>query len=240
MDTATAAPTTLAASRIRRFLEKEPVVWLSTVRPDGNPHLVSDLVLVGRRGGPRLLEAERAEGSQPPREPVGDARARRRRGGLRRRDASRSRRAPAGPDRRTSCRPNSSPSIRRGSRHSNCRPPNSRRPTTRSSGSSRTSSSGGTAERRREARGSPVRQPSRSTSRDDRTTPGSTASRSRAGAHANASRRGSSSRPATGVRSESALPETVVRGLRELGRGFGEPSLGTRRGVFGEPSLVGA
>ena len=40
MDTATAAPTTLAASRVRRFLEKEPVVWLSTVRPDGNPHLV--------------------------------------------------------------------------------------------------------------------------------------------------------------------------------------------------------
>ena len=40
MDIATAAPTTLAASRIRRFLEKEPVVWLSTVRPDGNPHLV--------------------------------------------------------------------------------------------------------------------------------------------------------------------------------------------------------
>lgn len=30
----------LAASRIRRFLEQEPVVWLSTVRPDGNPHLV--------------------------------------------------------------------------------------------------------------------------------------------------------------------------------------------------------
>src|SRR3954447_14866070 len=40
MDTATAASTTLAATRIRRFLEKEPVVWLSTVRPDGNPHLV--------------------------------------------------------------------------------------------------------------------------------------------------------------------------------------------------------
>jgi PPOX class probable F420-dependent enzyme len=30
----------LAASRIRRFLEQEPVVWLSTVRPDGGPHLV--------------------------------------------------------------------------------------------------------------------------------------------------------------------------------------------------------
>jgi PPOX class probable F420-dependent enzyme len=32
--------TSLAATRIRRFLELEPVVWLSTVRPDGGPHLV--------------------------------------------------------------------------------------------------------------------------------------------------------------------------------------------------------
>ena len=32
--------TSLAAGRIRRFLEQEPVVWLSTVRPDGRPHLV--------------------------------------------------------------------------------------------------------------------------------------------------------------------------------------------------------
>jgi PPOX class probable F420-dependent enzyme len=32
--------TSLAAARIRRFLEQEPVVWLSTVRPDGGPHLV--------------------------------------------------------------------------------------------------------------------------------------------------------------------------------------------------------
>jgi PPOX class probable F420-dependent enzyme len=39
MDTTTAA-TTLAATRIRRFLEHEPVVWLSTVRPDGTPHIV--------------------------------------------------------------------------------------------------------------------------------------------------------------------------------------------------------
>ena len=35
-----AASSTLAASRIRRFLETEPVVWVSTVRPDGTPHLV--------------------------------------------------------------------------------------------------------------------------------------------------------------------------------------------------------
>ncbi|MEX1169793.1 MAG: pyridoxamine 5'-phosphate oxidase family protein [Chloroflexota bacterium] len=32
--------TPLAAARIQRFLEQEPVVWLSTVRPDGEPHLV--------------------------------------------------------------------------------------------------------------------------------------------------------------------------------------------------------
>lgn len=30
----------LAAARITGFLEREPVVWLSTVRPDGGPHLV--------------------------------------------------------------------------------------------------------------------------------------------------------------------------------------------------------
>jgi PPOX class probable F420-dependent enzyme len=30
----------LATARILRFLEQEPIVWLSTVRPDGNPHLV--------------------------------------------------------------------------------------------------------------------------------------------------------------------------------------------------------
>lgn len=32
--------TTLAATRIVRFLERKSVVWLSTVRPDGGPHLV--------------------------------------------------------------------------------------------------------------------------------------------------------------------------------------------------------
>ena len=32
--------TSLSAARIVRFLEREPVVWLSTVRPDGGPHLV--------------------------------------------------------------------------------------------------------------------------------------------------------------------------------------------------------
>ena len=30
----------LAVARIQRFLEEEAVVWLSTVRPDGTPHIV--------------------------------------------------------------------------------------------------------------------------------------------------------------------------------------------------------
>ena len=30
----------LAVARIERFLEQEPIVWLSTVRPDGTPHIV--------------------------------------------------------------------------------------------------------------------------------------------------------------------------------------------------------
>jgi PPOX class probable F420-dependent enzyme len=33
-------PRDLAAARVARLLEFEPVVWLSTVRPDGLPHLV--------------------------------------------------------------------------------------------------------------------------------------------------------------------------------------------------------
>ena len=40
----------LAATRIRRFLEEEPVVWLSTVRPGRDAAHRPDLVLVGRRG----------------------------------------------------------------------------------------------------------------------------------------------------------------------------------------------
>jgi PPOX class probable F420-dependent enzyme len=31
---------TVAGARIQRFLEEEPVVWLSMVRPDGTPHIV--------------------------------------------------------------------------------------------------------------------------------------------------------------------------------------------------------
>ena len=31
---------TIAAFRVQRFLETEPVIWLSSIRPDGAPHLV--------------------------------------------------------------------------------------------------------------------------------------------------------------------------------------------------------
>jgi PPOX class probable F420-dependent enzyme len=34
------ATTDLAATRVRRFLETEPVIWLSSTRADGAPHLV--------------------------------------------------------------------------------------------------------------------------------------------------------------------------------------------------------
>jgi PPOX class probable F420-dependent enzyme len=34
------ATPSVAATRSQRFLEEEPVVWLSTVRPDGGPHIV--------------------------------------------------------------------------------------------------------------------------------------------------------------------------------------------------------
>ena len=69
-------PTTVAASRIHGFLEREPVVWLSTVRPGRRPAPRPDLVLVGRRGAPGLLQAGRPEGPQPARAAVGDARPR--------------------------------------------------------------------------------------------------------------------------------------------------------------------
>ena len=32
--------TTVAGARMQRFLEQEPVVWLSTVRPNGAPHVI--------------------------------------------------------------------------------------------------------------------------------------------------------------------------------------------------------
>ena len=70
-----------------------------------------DLVLVGRRGDARVLEAGCPEGPQPSRQPDGDARARRRRGRLRRRAGRGPRRAARPPDRATSSPPRTSPST---------------------------------------------------------------------------------------------------------------------------------
>jgi PPOX class probable F420-dependent enzyme len=62
--------TTVAAARIRRFLEQEPVVWLSTVRPDGTPHLVpiwfswdGDALLVFSKPGAQKVRNLRANPS---------------------------------------------------------------------------------------------------------------------------------------------------------------------------------
>ena len=63
-------PTTVAATRIRGFLEREPVVWLSTVRPDGGPHLVpiwfwwdGEAVLVFSKPGAQKVRNLRAHPS---------------------------------------------------------------------------------------------------------------------------------------------------------------------------------
>src|SRR3954447_5088322 len=40
VDAASPAARDSAAARVSRLLDAEPVVWLSTVRPDGTPHLV--------------------------------------------------------------------------------------------------------------------------------------------------------------------------------------------------------
>ena len=81
MNAATAA---LAEARLDRFLTSEPVVWLSTVRPDGAPHLVPIWFTWDGNVAARVLEAGRAEGAQPARQPGRDARAGRARGRLRR------------------------------------------------------------------------------------------------------------------------------------------------------------
>ena len=131
--------------------------------PRRRPAPRPDLVLVGRRGAPRLLQAGRPEGPQPAREPVGDARPRRRRGRLRHRAGRGPGRAARPPDRR-------GPAGRRTSRstrdqlaaHRPRRRPTTPRPTRRSSGSSRTTSSAGTAGRCRTAPGWPGRRSPRS------------------------------------------------------------------------------
>lgn len=54
--------TTLAALRVQRFLETEPVIWLSSIRGDGAPHLVptwfvwdGDEILIRSKPGARKV-----------------------------------------------------------------------------------------------------------------------------------------------------------------------------------------
>ena len=57
----------LAVTRIQRFLEEEAVVWLSTVRPDGTPHIVPVWFWWDGDVAAGLLQARRREGPQPAR-----------------------------------------------------------------------------------------------------------------------------------------------------------------------------
>ena len=65
--------------RIQRFLETEPVVWLSSIRPDGAPHLVpiwfvwdGEAIVIRSKPAARKVRNLRQR-------PAGDARAGRRR-----------------------------------------------------------------------------------------------------------------------------------------------------------------
>ena len=60
----------LAAARLDRFLWQEPVVWLSTVRPDGSPHLVptwfawdGETITIMSKPGAQKVRNLRAHGS---------------------------------------------------------------------------------------------------------------------------------------------------------------------------------
>src|SRR3954468_483398 len=59
----------LAAARLDRFLRQEPVVWLSTVRPDGTPHLVptwfawdGEVITIVSKSGAQKVRNLRADG----------------------------------------------------------------------------------------------------------------------------------------------------------------------------------
>lgn len=76
MDTAT----DLAAARVDRFLREEPVVWLSTVRPDGAPHLVPtwfayDGETIEIRSKPGAQKVRNLRGNERAMLAIGDAEA---------------------------------------------------------------------------------------------------------------------------------------------------------------------
>ena len=81
--------------RIDRFLRTEEVLWLSSVRADGLPHLVPIWFSWDDGVHPAGEQAGRGEDRGHPGRAAGDARAGRRRGGLRR-GAHRGRRGAAG------------------------------------------------------------------------------------------------------------------------------------------------
>jgi PPOX class probable F420-dependent enzyme len=72
--------TDLAAARVDRFLREEPVVWLSTVRPDGAPHLVPtwfayDGEAIEIRSKPGAQKVRNLRGNERAMLAIGDAEA---------------------------------------------------------------------------------------------------------------------------------------------------------------------
>ena len=65
--------TDLAAARVRRFLETEPVIWLSTIRADGAPHLVPTWFVWDGEAIVDHVEARGRQGPQPARGSARDA-----------------------------------------------------------------------------------------------------------------------------------------------------------------------
>ena len=127
--------------RVRPMLASEPVVWLSTVRPDGLPHLVPTWFWWDGEALRRVLQAGRREGPQPARQPAPDGRPRPARGGLLGRPDR------GGGDARRGSHPrrSSSRSTRAGSRRPASIARRSSRPSPRRSASSRPGSSPGAA-----------------------------------------------------------------------------------------------
>jgi PPOX class probable F420-dependent enzyme len=239
MDTATAAPTTLAATRIRRFLEKEPVVWLSTVRPDGNPHLVpiwfwwdGEAVLVFSKPNAQKVRNLRANPSVML--ALGDAEEDFDVGMLRGR-------AELLPTPTVDVLPAEflakySPRIA-ALNLSVSEFAATYNQVVRIVPNVFLGWHGRTTPRSARIAGAPAVSIDEPRRPNDAGFDGEPVSRRRP-------RERVTPRIVQPTRNRRSLrervPESVVRGLRELGRGFGEPSLGTRPGVFGEPSLVGA
>ena len=219
-------PTTVAASRIHGFLEREPVVWLSTVRPDGGPHLVpiwfwwdGEALLVFSKPGAQKVRNLRAHPSVML--ALGDAEDDFDVGLLRGRAELLDQ-----PDQRRPARRPSRQVRRQARRDRRSAPRSTRRPTRRSSGSCPRTSCRGTAGRRHRASASPGPRRPRSTSR------AGTASDPMASPSPGGLAR--SARPIvepTPTRSSLRdwLGEPLARGLRGLTGGSRVPAPGRRR-----------